>query len=40
MLTPKHDLLVSSAIEFLASVSERPAYKDLFKEESTLTSIL
>ena len=36
---PKHDLLVSSAIEFLASVSERPAYKDLFKEESTLTSI-
>ena len=36
---PKHDLLVSSAIEFLASVSERPAYKDLFKDESTLTSI-
>lgn len=36
---PKHDLLVSSAIEFLASISERPTYKDLFADEATLTSI-
>ena len=36
---PKHDHLVSNAIEFLASVSERPAYKELFAEEATLTSI-
>ena len=36
---PKHDLLVSSALEFLASVSERPTYKDLFADETTLTSI-
>lgn len=36
---PKHDLLVSNALEFLASVSGRPAYKDLFADETTLTSI-
>lgn len=36
---PKHDLLVSNAIGFLASISERPAYKDLFADEATLTSI-
>lgn len=36
---PKHDLLVSGALEFLASVCERPAYKDVFANESTLTSI-
>lgn len=36
---PKHDLLVSSALEFLASVSERPAYKDLFGEEQTMKTI-
>ncbi len=36
---PKHDLLVSTALEFLASVSERPAYKDLFGDEATLRSI-
>jgi len=35
----KHDLLVSNAIAFLASVAERPAYKDLFSEETTLKSI-
>ncbi|XP_065062318.1 exportin-2-like [Rhopilema esculentum] len=35
----KHDLLVSNAILFLASVCERPHYKDLFKEEGTLQSI-
>ena len=31
--------LVSNAIQFLASVCERPHYKDIFKEESTLQSI-
>ena len=36
---PKHDLLVSNALEFLASVSERSPYKDLFGEDSTLKSI-
>ena len=36
---PKHDLLVSNALEFLASVSERPTYKDLFGEESTMKSV-
>ena len=36
---PKHDLLVSNALEFLASVAERPSYKDLFGEESTMKSI-
>ena len=36
---PKHDLLVSGALEFLASVCERPTYKELFADESTLTSI-
>lgn len=36
---PKHDLLVSSALEFLASVSERPSYKDLFGVEDTMKTI-
>lgn len=36
---PKHDLLVSGALEFLASVCERPTYKEHFANESTLTSI-
>ena len=36
---PKHDLLVSSAIEFLASVIERPVYKDLFADPATLQHI-
>ncbi len=36
---PKHDFLVSNALEFLASVSERPGYKDLFGEESTMKLI-
>lgn len=36
---PKHDVLVSNALEFLASVAERPTYKDLFADESTLRSI-
>eukprot|EP00112_Aurelia_sp_Birch-Aquarium-sp1_P013550 Seg2879.1 transcript_id=Seg2879.1/GoldUCD/mRNA.D3Y31 product=Exportin-2 protein_id=Seg2879.1/GoldUCD/D3Y31 len=35
----KHDLLVSNAILFLASVCERPHYKDQFQDESTLQSI-
>ena len=35
----KHDLLVSGALEFLASVCERPSYKAIFANESTLTSI-
>ena len=38
-IKPKHDGLVSNALEFLASVSERPAYKDLFADPSTLQSI-
>jgi len=37
--TVKHDLLVSNAILFLASVCERPHYKDLFQDEGTLQSI-
>ena len=36
---PKHDLLVSGALEFLASVCERQCYKELFSDEKTLTSI-
>jgi len=35
----KHDLLVSNAIQFLASVCERPHYKDLFSAQDTLRSI-
>ncbi|XP_023389852.1 exportin-2 [Pteropus vampyrus] len=35
----KYDLLVSNAIQFLASVCERPHYKNLFEDQSTLTSI-
>lgn len=35
----KYDLLVSNAIQFLASVCERPHYKHLFEDQSTLTSI-
>uniref|UniRef100_H0W8W7 Exportin-2 n=1 Tax=Cavia porcellus TaxID=10141 RepID=H0W8W7_CAVPO len=35
----RYDLLVSNAIQFLASVCERPHYKNLFEDQSTLTSI-
>ncbi|KAK2193331.1 hypothetical protein NP493_15g03058 [Ridgeia piscesae] len=35
----KYDLLVSNAIQFLASVAERPAYKHLFEASDTLASI-
>ncbi|AWP02869.1 Exportin-2 isoform 3 [Scophthalmus maximus] len=35
----KYDLLVSNAIQFLASVCERPHYKHLFEDQNTLTSI-
>uniref|UniRef100_A0A8C5MWL8 Exportin-2 n=1 Tax=Leptobrachium leishanense TaxID=445787 RepID=A0A8C5MWL8_9ANUR len=35
----KYDLLVSNAIQFLASVCGRPHYKNLFEDPSTLTSI-
>ncbi|KAH9496808.1 Exportin-2 [Bulinus truncatus] len=35
----KYDLLVSNAIQFLASVAERPAYKGLFDNTDTLASI-
>ncbi|XP_031553352.1 exportin-2-like [Actinia tenebrosa] len=35
----KHDLLVSNAIQFLASVTERPNYKNLFEAQDTLQSI-
>lgn len=35
----KHDLLVSTAIEFLASVIERPTYQHLFSDEATLRNI-
>lgn len=31
--------LVSNAIQFLASVCERPHYKHLFEDQNTLTSI-
>ena len=36
---PKHDMLVSTAIEFLASVIERPSYQNLFADEATLRNI-
>ena len=36
---PKHDMLVSTAIEFLASVIERPSYKHLFADEAMLRNI-
>ncbi|KAK6166863.1 hypothetical protein SNE40_023474 [Patella caerulea] len=35
----KYDLLVSNAIQFLASVAERPSYKHLFEDPGTLASI-
>ncbi|XP_052087731.1 exportin-2-like isoform X2 [Mytilus californianus] len=35
----KYDMLVSNAIQFLASVAERPSYKSLFEDPSTLASI-
>ena len=35
----KYDLLVSNAIQFLASVAERPGYKHLFEDPNTLASI-
>lgn len=35
----KYDLLVSNAIQFLASVAERPSYKSLFEDPATLASI-
>jgi exportin-2 (importin alpha re-exporter) len=35
----KYDLLVSNAIQFLASVAERPGYKHLFENHDTLKSI-
>lgn len=35
----KYDLLVSNAIQFLASVCERPHYKHLFEDQNILTSI-
>ena len=38
-IKPKHDHLVSNSLEFLASVSERPTYKDLFADPTTLRSI-
>ncbi|XP_038057672.1 exportin-2-like [Patiria miniata] len=35
----KYDLLVSNAIQFLASVADRAHYKDLFEKPEVLTSI-
>ncbi|KAG1687432.1 Exportin-2 [Nymphon striatum] len=35
----KYDLLVSNAIQFLASVAERTGYKSLFEDPSTLSGI-
>ncbi|KAK7100974.1 hypothetical protein V1264_023831 [Littorina saxatilis] len=35
----KYDLLVSNAIQFLASVAERPAYRSLFEDPATLANI-
>lgn len=35
----KYDLLVSNAIQFLASVAERPSYKSLFEDPTTLANI-
>lgn len=38
-LNTKYDLLVSNAIQFLASVADRPHYKHLFEDENVLSSI-
>jgi len=38
-LNNKYDLLVSNAIQFLASVADRPHYKNLFEDENVLSSI-
>lgn len=38
-LQVKYDDLVSNAIQFLASVAERPSYKHLFEDPATLASI-
>ena len=35
----KYDLLVSNAIQFLASVADRPHYKNLFEDPNVLSSI-
>merc|ERR1719154_994622 len=35
----KYDLVVSNAIQFLASVADRPHYKNLFEDPSVLSSI-
>lgn len=35
----KYDLLVSNAIQFLATVADRQHYKHLFEDQNTLTSI-
>jgi len=35
----KYDLLVSNAIQFLASVADRPHYKNLFEDPTVLSSI-
>ena len=35
----KYDLLVSNAIQFLASVADRPHYKNLFEDSAVLGSI-
>jgi len=35
----KYDLLVSNAIQFLASVADRPHYKNLFEDPAVLSSI-
>ncbi|CAB3368472.1 Hypothetical predicted protein [Cloeon dipterum] len=36
---PKYDLLVSNALQFLASVADRPTYSKLFEDTNALTSI-
>lgn len=38
-LEPKFDLLVSNALQFLSSVAERSHYRNLFEDDTVLSSI-
>ncbi|CAG9813279.1 unnamed protein product [Phaedon cochleariae] len=38
-LEPKYDLIVSNALQFLSSVAERKKYRNLFEDDTVLSSI-
>ncbi|KAG5890853.1 hypothetical protein JTB14_016286 [Gonioctena quinquepunctata] len=38
-LEPKYDLIVSNALQFLSSVAERAKYRNLFEDDTVLSSI-